>query len=125
MEKSQNKCAKRISANRFEQLGLIFVYFFEMLSKTRLLLSLGQNTVLRRAAPVQILSGGNGNDTRRYNKEASKVIEKSEADSSYSKFVEPVPIDHLDITHNIEKVQKNGSLFNGYVLGEWDKDLIK
>lgn len=50
-------------------------------------------------------------------------VHHSQFDST--KFVEPVPIKSLHIVNNIDKIEKQGSIFNNYFLGVYDKDLLR
>ncbi|KAJ6221492.1 hypothetical protein RDWZM_000037 [Blomia tropicalis] len=42
----------------------------------------------------------------------------------YSKFIEPVPIQSLNVRDNIEKLEKPGSILNSHFSGHYDKDLL-
>ena len=46
-------------------------------------------------------------------------------DVPYSEFIEPVPIQSLNIKARIETMEKPGSIFNRYFLASFDKDLLK
>lgn len=43
----------------------------------------------------------------------------------YTEFVEPTPIQSLNIQKKIETMEKPGSIFNKYYLGSFDKDLLR
>lgn len=57
---------------------------------------------------------------------AEDSIRHSQEKASFSaKFVEPQLIQPLYIAQNIEKIKKEGSIFNNYFLGSFDKDLLR